>query len=574
MVSKHRFWFDCLRGDKLKEGKLLNVLIENTGFGNHIFSLKPSTSEISNWDGIVMHRDYKDYIIQGLRLPIESNYTDYNVGITAVLAKCNDSKCKVGLPWIRYSIKITVETKDPVPESYFYSKDLKNSYYGILKCNDIEFPIKRNINFYHYNRKLKKIQFVRTCKIYIYSPDDHYCTWAKAGNVIAEKSQIISRPLPPPAPTPNSYATLWGFGRNDSYQLGNGNSIDKSSPVQTIIGTDKWKEVACGVQHASGIKTNGTLWCWGSLLHNQLGNNKSVDINKPNEDSFVKQPVQTCDKDFNWDQVSCGSYHTAGIKKNGTLWTWGLNLYGELGNGWNDYRTGRSSPTQTIAFGNNWKQVSCGHYITAAVKTNGTLWVWGSNISGFLWTNSGIQSLGAPFQTKIGGDDWDKVFCGYNKITAIKKNGTLWNWGLNYQKGQDDGSPKIRQIGTGWDQISLGKTHTAAIKKNGTLWCWGTNGFGQFGNNQTSNQETNDPVRAIGNNWSQVSCGATYTIGIKKDGTLWSWGRNLFGELGQNQNGSYSGYKCSSPVQVTGNGSSWFQSAASFEGYTTFAIKT
>ena len=126
-------------------------------------------------------------------------------------------------------------------------------------------------------------------------------------------------------------------------------------------------------------------------------------------------PVQTVTFSNNWKQVSCGDGHTGAIKTDGTLWFWGFNTYGELGD---NTIAKKSSPVQTIAYGTNWKQVACGGN-TAAIKTDGTLWIWGDNSNGQLGDNT-IISRSSPIQTIAYGQNWKQVDCGYGHTLAIK----------------------------------------------------------------------------------------------------------------------------------------------------------
>ena len=132
--------------------------------------------------------------------------------------------------------------------------------------------------------------------------------------------------------------------------------------------------------------------------------------------------MQTVASGTNWKQVSCARNHTAAIKTNGTLWVWGSNGYGELGT---NNRTYYSSPVQTVASGTNWKLVSCNYYSTAAIKTDGTLWTWGYNLYGGLGDNT-VAGKSSPVQTVAGGTNWKHVDVGfYNTCSAIKTDGTL-----------------------------------------------------------------------------------------------------------------------------------------------------
>ena len=350
---------------------------------------------------------------------------------------------------------------------------------------------------------------------------------------------------------------LWTWGDNYG-QLGindAGDTLYRSTPVTTFAGGANWKQVACGPYFTSAaIKTDGTLWTWGNNENGELGVNDTTQRNTP---------VTTFAGGTNWKQVSCGLRNMAAIKTDGTLWTWGSDYTsGALGR---DSQYGMScTPITTFAGGNDWKQVSCGYH-TAAIKTDGTLWVWGYDGGGGAlgidpsgWYNT--RSF-VPVTTFAGGTNWKQVSCsnGNNRMAtaAIKTDGTLWVWGDNsYGKlGINDITEASRNTpvttfagGTNWKQVSCGSDrHMAAIKTDGTLWVWGRDAFGQLGINTAVGVEIDGgeegpitvnarftPVTTFagGTNWKQVTCGGTHTAAIKTDGTLWVWGRNTRGQLG------------------------------------------
>ena len=149
---------------------------------------------------------------------------------------------------------------------------------------------------------------------------------------------------------------LWTWGYNSLGALGDNTRVNKSSPVQTIAAGTNWKQVSGGFFHTAAIKTDGTLWLWGYNNNGQLGDNTIA---------AKSSPVQTIAGGTNWKLVSGGAYHTAAIKTDGTLWLWGRNSYGQLGD---NTAVSKSSPVQTISGGTNWKLVSGGEYHTAAIR--------------------------------------------------------------------------------------------------------------------------------------------------------------------------------------------------------------
>ena len=189
---------------------------------------------------------------------------------------------------------------------------------------------------------------------------------------------------------------MWTWGNNYSGQLGDGTTINKSSPVQTIAGGTNWNQVSAGYDYVTAIKTDGTLWAWGDNSSGPLGDNTTIP---------KSSPVQTIAGGTNWKQVSAGFNNTASIKTDGTLWMWGLNSSGQLGD---NTIVRKSSPVQTIAGGTNWKQVSAGFNSAAAIKTDGTLWMWGGNSKGQLGDGTRI-SKSSPVQTIAGGTNWKQV---------------------------------------------------------------------------------------------------------------------------------------------------------------------
>jgi alpha-tubulin suppressor-like RCC1 family protein len=321
---------------------------------------------------------------------------------------------------------------------------------------------------------------------------------------------------------------LWGWGQNNFGHLGDNTSTNKSSPVQTISGGANWTVVEGGRSSTAAIKTDGTLWNWGRNNYGQLGDNTVTTRSSP---------VQTIAVGTNWKLVSAGLYYSAAIKTDGTLWTWGFNANGRLGT---SDTTNRSSPVQTIASGTNWKTLSCGSNHMAAIKTDGTLWLWGYGFDGQLGQNV-AQSVSSPIQTIAAGTNWSQVNCGSTNTAAIKTDGTLWVWGGNaYGQLGNQGSTAINQsspvqtisAGTNWKVVACGYNHMQAIKTDGTLWTWGGNTYGQLGTNNTLSKSS--PVQTVsgGTNWKLVSSGFYYTAATKTDGTLWTWGYNNYGQLG------------------------------------------
>ena len=363
---------------------------------------------------------------------------------------------------------------------------------------------------------------------------------------------------------------LWNWGYNLYGKLGHnqGPASEYSSPVQ-LPGTD-WVKGVAGQGMLFFVKSNGTLWGAGRNNFGQLGQNS---ITSP-ATSGLSSPVQipgttwsTGDRKFN-----SSSYNTThGIKTDGTLWSWGSGNIGQ--GGYNDILS-RSSPTQIP--GTTWSKVSGGQAATAAIKTDGTLWSWGGNIQGHLGLNDAIK-YSSPVQ--IPGTTWKDVYVNtYYSTYATKTDGTLWVWGYNAQGqlGQNNitaySSPVQVGSDTTWDKIPNNGgeesiAHTSAIKTDGTLWVWGQNGYGQLGQNQAYAQleRVSSPIQIPGT-WSDMAQGNASLRAVKTDGTLWAWGLNERGIFGTNQAHDVAR---SSPVQVPGT--TWYSVTAGYNS--TIGIK-
>jgi alpha-tubulin suppressor-like RCC1 family protein len=343
---------------------------------------------------------------------------------------------------------------------------------------------------------------------------------------------------------------LWTWGVGGNGQLGNNTTTDRSTPVTTFAGGANWKQVGSRYNVGAAIKTDGTLWTWGRNSYAMVGDNTATNRSTP---------VTTFAGGTNWKQVSVGARTLSAIKTDGTLWAWGTNANGQVGD---NTTTNRTTPVTTFAGGTNWKQVDNGYFHTAAIKTDGTLWTWGHNSYGQIGNNTSGTNRLTPVTTFAGGTNWKQVSCGAYHTAAIKTDGTLWTWGHNSygQIGNNtSGTNRLTPVttfagGTNWKQVSCGFAFTSAIKTDGTLWTWGRGTDGQLGNNTTINRSTPVTTFAGGTNWKQVSCTGTQIAVIKTDGTLWVWGKNVVGGLGDN-----TAVNRSTPVTTFAGGSNWKQ---------------
>jgi len=302
--------------------------------------------------------------------------------------------------------------------------------------------------------------------------------------------------------------TLWAWGYNDNGRLGQNTTTNVSSPVQ-IPGTS-WSSISAGGYHALATKTDGTLWAWGfgggGLGAGQLGQNNTTSYSSP-----VQIPGTT------WrSAVSSDFYMSVATKTDNTLWVWGSNWNDQLGtNETYATRNAASSPIQIP--GTTWNSISAGRGHTLATKTDNTLWSWGGNAQGQLGQNN---TTVYPSPMQVSGTTWSFINAADSNFSfATKTDGTLWAWGVGSsgQLGQNnltDRSSPVQIPGTTWNNLGSGSNYALATKTDGTLWAWGSNAFGQLGQNNLTNYSS--PVQIPGTTWtSSNDTGNQHSIALQ-----------------------------------------------------------
>lgn len=307
-----------------------------------------------------------------------------------------------------------------------------------------------------------------------------------------------------------------------------------------------WSKIATGHAHVIAVANDGSLWTWGNNGNGQLGDNTSINKSVPTR----------IGNSNDWADVYTGYYQSFAIKTDGSLWAWGLNDNNQLGLG-SAYTT-VYSPTRV---GNdlNWKSVSGGYNHALALKTDGTLWVTGKNLSGQLGINYTQNFLTTSF-TQIGSStNWVSIEAGSSFSFAINALGELWGWGWNYYGNLGNGSNGVDvylpvKIGTdsNWRQVAAGSDFSIAIKTNGTIYSTGRNNNSQLGKSYFGGFENTFTQIGTDTNWDKVSCGYWHSIATKTDNTMYSWGYNVFAQLGDDTTSNRM-----SPVQIGNSITTW-----------------
>jgi len=348
--------------------------------------------------------------------------------------------------------------------------------------------------------------------------------------------------------------TTYSWGANGYGQVGNGKKVDKYSPF-ALSGT--YSAVSIGGAHSVALDAvnGGNVWTWGHNISGQLGNDSIVTSTTP-----IQVPGLT-----GITAIAAGGKHTLALAADKTVWAWGENSNGQLGNG---TTVNSLVPVQVL----NGAQplsgivaIAAGGHFSLALKEDGTVLAWGSNVTGELGNNSTVNSsLPVQVLTVVPPANSSEsssaprtltgitaIAAGGSHVLALDQNGVVWSWGYNFYGQLGDGTTKERLtavkvvVPTGVvgkiNAVSAGLDHSAALL-NGTVYAWGYNYYGQVGNGAALSSDT--PVKSpsaviqqgggVFTNIVAVTATGHHCIAQSDDGRVWTWGRNTYGQLGNN----------------------------------------
>lgn len=374
--------------------------------------------------------------------------------------------------------------------------------------------------------------------------------------------------------------SVWAWGANAKGQLGNGTTSPSQVPVQVSgfpLGT-VIVAVSAGQSFSVALDSLGNVFTWGDNIAKQLGDGgSSTTRTSPYQITTLTNVIA----------IDAGQQFVLALKDDGTIWSWGKNATGQLGDGTG---TQRSSPVHVLDSSgigslSNVTAITAGGFHSLAVKSDGSVWAWGKNVSGQLGNNaSGVQSL-IPVRVKdTAGTGWfanaSALAAGADCSLALKTNGEVWAWGINTNGQLGDNGTTQRTTPsqvhgalnsgflTGVGAIATGDSHSLAIKTDGTAWAWGKNGSGQMGINSLTPASQTVPIQVkgsggVGNLVSVVAIagGTSHSLAVQSGspGTAWAWGLNSSGQLGDS-----SLVQRPAPVQVSGSGFVWMVATPTF----------
>ena len=313
----------------------------------------------------------------------------------------------------------------------------------------------------------------------------------------------------------------------------------------TITVLDKFDQLAAGgISSSYVLKKTGAVFAAGQGTSGELGDGTIVAKN-----TYV--PVSG---GHSFVQVEAGNLFATALKADGSAWAWGSGTSGQLGD---NTLVSKSVPTPVVG-NHSFIYIGASQVAGHAIKVDGSVWSWGNGLSGQLGDGTIVQKS-SPVPV-IGGHSFIQLSGFTTTVLALKSNGQAWSWGsgVNGQLGNNANgisvsSPVQVVGGHSFIQVSMGATHGTALKEDGSVWCWGSNSVGQLGNNQSDPGglfNRSSPVQVVGgHSFIKIDAASAFTMGLKVDGTAWGWGANVIGQLGQ---GNTTPQSTSSPVPVAG----------------------
>ncbi|MEP7154943.1 MAG: hypothetical protein ABI905_04165 [Betaproteobacteria bacterium] len=321
-----------------------------------------------------------------------------------------------------------------------------------------------------------------------------------------------------------SGGTLVAWGNNEYGQLGDGTTQQRTLPAP-VAGLTGITAVAVGDLHTVALKSDGTVLTWGDNSRGQLGNGTLIFRSTPSTVSLSGIA-----------KIAAGAAHTVALKADGSVLTWGLNCCGQLGDGTNN---NRSLPLTVAGIGGNVQEISAGALHTLALRTDGIIVAWGYNYSGQLGDRA-IEDVNVPSPV-LGLSNVAEISAGANHSLARKNDGTVWAWGQNDSGQLGNGTlidghtgrttPVAVSALNGVRAISAGDSHSLALKTDGTVWAWGSNGGGRLGDGTIVDRLVPVQVRGL-TNIIAIAAANVHSLALKGDGTVWAWGSNYGYQLG------------------------------------------
>lgn len=335
--------------------------------------------------------------------------------------------------------------------------------------------------------------------------------------------------------------TAWCWAKQTSGELGNGTGASTEPQPVAVSGGSLWKSIRTGSVFTCGIKNDDSAWCWGAGGSGQLGDGTTT--------AAQTTPVSVSGG-YSWKLVDPGANHACGIQSDDSAWCWGMGSSGQLGDG---TTTAAQTTPVTVSGGASWKTISAGVAFSCGIKSDNSAWCWGDRSNGKLGDGGATSGSQTTPVAVSGGASWKAISAGNSHACGIKTDDTAWCWGAGGFGQLGDGTTTATQNvpvavsgGVTWKAIAGGRDATCGIRSDYTAWCWGHGGFGQLGNGGSISQSS--PVAVVGNSqWQEISPGNYATCGISQDGSAFCWGMDTDQQLGNGAFWTPTETFCSSP---------------------------
>lgn len=294
-------------------------------------------------------------------------------------------------------------------------------------------------------------------------------------------------------------------------------------------------DIAAGFYHSIALKADGSVWAWGYNQNGQLGDGTQIE---------KVSPVQVLPPGSGVIQVAAGKIYSLALKADGSVWGWGSNIWGQLGDG---TKIDRLAPIQILPPGSNVIKIVAGRDFAFALKKDSSVWGWGFNDTFQLGPDK-LDNLGereysirSPIQVMPASSRIVALATAARHVLAVKADGSVWGWGNNERGQLGNGTagerkwPPVQAMPPGSNAIAVagGNRFSIALKKDGSVWAWGNNRFGQLGDGSFGvDRYTPQRILPSGSGVVAIAAGIFHTIALKKDGSVWAWGANNAGQLG------------------------------------------
>ncbi len=323
--------------------------------------------------------------------------------------------------------------------------------------------------------------------------------------------------------------TVWTWGDNTSQQLGDATLKQRIVPGQ-VAGITGAVAASAGDIHNLVLLSNGEVWAWGNNSYGQLGDGTQTTRDTPAKVQGLSDVIA----------IAAGGFSNLALKRDGTVWVWGFNIYGQLGLG---TTVDAALPVQIAGLNDVVGVAVCRSYsgCGAALKRDGTVWTWGNNQSGQLGDGT-RTNRSLPAQIAI--SNVARLVAGAEFLFAERADGSVWGWGRNNEGELADGTTENRLVPAavgalqGYKQLAGGLYHALGVAPDGSLRAWGQNSAGEVGDGSKTQRTSPVAVSGAPANSALVLGGQWFSIAVGGDGGVWGWGDNSAGQLGRGMFGT------------------------------------